>query len=118
MEIIAKILRLENIEQISEKFKKRRLIVEHSKNEKYPQILEFTLAQNNIVLADKLNPGDEIKILFELKGREYLDKSGVSKVFNSLDVWRVEVIKKSLDFMPELSDSSDDIYDDNEPLPF
>ncbi len=118
MELIAKILRIEKTEQISDKFKKRRLIIEHSKNITYPQILEFTLTQNNIALADKLNPGDEVKLLFELKGKEFIDKSGINRVFNSLDVWRIDVIKQSLDFVEISSDDTENTYDDNEPLPF
>jgi single-strand DNA-binding protein len=119
MDAIAKIIRIENVEQISEKFKKRRIIVDYSKNPTYPQTVEFTLTQNNVGLADNLNPGDEIKLLFDLKGKEATDKNGKRMVFNSLEVWRIEVIKKSLDYMePVNSNNSSDIYDDNDPLPF
>ena len=118
MEIVAKILRIENLEQISEKFKKRRLIVEHSKNINYPQTLEFILIQNNVFLADSINPGDEVKLLFDLKGKEFVDKNGITRVFNSLEVWRIEVIKKSLDFVEVPSNSSSNTYSDDEPLPF
>jgi hypothetical protein len=119
MELIAKILRIENLEQVSEKFKKRRLIVEYSKNVNYPQTLEFVLVQNNVALADVLNQGDEVKLLFDLKGREFVDKNGVTRVFNSLEVWRVEVTKKSPDFVEApSSDATSNTYNDDEPLPF
>lgn len=117
MEIIAKIIRVENIEQITEKFKKRRLIVEHYKNVNYPQMSEFTLTQNNTSLVEGLNMGDEVKIFFELKGKDFIDKSGIARVFNSLEVWRIEVIKKSIDFI-ESSKNSSIVYDDNDDLPF
>jgi single-strand DNA-binding protein len=119
MEIVAKVLRLENIEQISEKFKKRKLIVrEELKNISYPQTLEFTLIQNNVSIADNLNPGDEVKILFDLKGKEFIDKTGITRVFNSLEVWRIEVVKKSLDFAEIEHTDSSNTYSDDEPLPF
>ncbi len=118
MEIIAKIIRVENLEQISEKFKKRRLIVEHSKSTNYPQTSEFTLIQNNVSLADGLNPGDEVKLLFDLKGKEFVDKNSIVRVFNSLEVWRIEIIKKSPDFVETPAENSGIVYDDKEDLPF
>jgi hypothetical protein len=118
MEIIVKILRVESLEKISEKFKKRRLIVEDLKNEKYPQTLEFTLVQNNVSLADNLNQGDEVKLFFDLKGKEYLDKNSTKRVFNSLEVWKLEVTKKSLDFVETPSGSSNNEVDDDSSLPF
>lgn len=118
MEIVAKILRIENVEQISEKFKKRRVIVDYSKDIKYPQTLEFTLIQNNISLADNLNPGDEVKFMFDLKGKEFLDKSGVKRVFNTLEAWKIEVVKKSIDFTEPASNISENTYSDDDSLPF
>ena len=118
MEIVAKILRLENLEQFSEKFKKRRLIVEYTKNINYPQTLEFLLTQNNVSLADNLNQGDEVKLFFDFKGKEFVDKTGITRVFNSLEVWRIEVTKKSIDFIEAPSNVSSNTYSDDEPLPF
>lgn len=118
MEIIAKILRIEKLEQYSEKFKKRKLIVEYAKNVNYPQTLEFVLVQNNVGLADNLNQGDEVKLLFDFKGNEFVDKSGITRVFNSLEVWRIEMLKKSLDFAEAITENSVNKYDDNDELPF
>ena len=118
MDIIAKILRLENVEHITEKFKKRRIIVEYAKNENYPQTIEFALVQNNISLADGLNTGDEIKLMFDLKGRESIDKNGIKRVYNTLEVWRVEMIKKSIDFVETPVEDTENKYSDDQPLPF
>lgn len=118
MEIVAKILRIEKLEQISEKFKKRKVIVEHSTDINYPQTLEFALFQNNVSLADTLNQGDEVKLMFNLKGKEFTDKTGILRVFNTLEVWRIEMMKKSIDFVETVSNVSENVYDDNEPLPF
>lgn len=119
MEIVVKVLRIEKTEQVSEKFKKRRLIAEYAKNASYPQVLEFTLIQNNVGLADTLNQGDEVNLFFDLKGKEFVDKTGVNRVFNTLEVWRLEVTKQSTDFAASsISQESEKKYDDNEPLPF
>lgn len=117
MELNGKLLRIEPIEQITEKFKKRRLIVEYAKNENYPQVIEFTLTQANVSLADNLNQGDEVKLFFDLKGRESI-LNGVKKVFNTLDIWRIEVVKKSIDFQESNSNDTAPKYNDDDPLPF
>ncbi len=118
MEITGKTLRVESIEQITEKFKKRRLILEYSKNENYPQVLEFTFTQNNVSLLDALNQGDEVKVFFDLKGRESVDKNGTKRVFNSLEAWRIEVVKQSPDFIEKPSSDTENKYSDNDSLPF
>ena len=118
MEVTGKILRLESIEKITEKFSKRRIIVEYAKNENYPQTLEFTLTQNNVSLANNLNPGDEIKLFFDLKGKEFVDKNGIKRIFNTLEAWKIEVVKQSPDFVSAPSTSSVNSDGADDMLPF
>jgi single-strand DNA-binding protein len=117
MELTGKIARIEKTEQVSEKFKKRRIIVETTiPNNKYSQTLEFTLVQGNVDAANALNVGDEARVQFELKGREVTDKNSKKIVFNTLEAYRFDVIKKAVDFVqaPETPNN----YSDDEPLPF
>jgi len=116
MDITVKIKRVEPIENVTEKFKKRRIIVDYEKNPNYPNVLEFTLTQKNVNLADALNPGDEVKLFYDLKGKEFVDKTGVTRVFNTLEVWRLEVAKKSIDYIEPVSSVSKE-EDDGE-MPF
>lgn len=118
MELIGKVVKIDNVEQISEKFKKRRILAEYSKNENYPQTLEFTLTQNNVSLADTLNQGDEVKFLFDLKGKPFVDKNSVTRVFNTLEVWRMEVIKVAPDFVQAPSETVTKNSSEDEDLPF
>jgi len=122
MDIVVKILRVEPTEQVTEKFQKRKLIVEYAENPTYPQTLEFVAIQKTTAILDGYNQGDEVKIFYNLKGRESLDKSGNGKkyVFNTLEIWKLELVKKSIDFA-EKKESGAEIaktYDDNEELPF
>ena len=117
MEITAKINRIEPTEQVSEKFKKRRVVVEFiPDNQKYPQTLEFTLVQGNVDLANALNAGDSVRVQFDLKGREVTDKNSKKIVFNTLEAYRFDMIKKAVDFVqaPEPTNT----YNDDESLPF
>ena len=34
--------------------------------------------------------GDEIKVYFNLRGREWTDKQGATRYFNSLEAWKIE----------------------------
>jgi hypothetical protein len=119
MEIVAKILRVEPTEQVTEKFQKRKLIVEYAENPTYPQTLEFTAVQKTTSILDGYNPGDDIKIFYNLKGRENAGKTdGKKYVFNTLEVWKLELVKKSIDFVENKESGSPKVYDENEELPF
>lgn len=39
---------------------------------------------------DDLRVGDEVRVEFSLRGREWRSPKGETKYFNSLDVWRIE----------------------------
>jgi hypothetical protein len=120
MEITATIKRIEPTEQITDNFKKRRLIVDYDESGKgkFPQVIEFVLSQKNVEMADVLNPGDEIKILFNLRGRETSNKDGKKIIFNTLEIWRIDVIKKSIDYAETTVLIDDEPGDDTDSLPF
>jgi hypothetical protein len=44
---------------------------------------------------DGLNVGDEVRIEFSLRGREWTSPQGQVKYFNSLDVWTIDRIGAS-----------------------
>ncbi len=88
---ITGILKVKGAEQVvSEKFKKREFVLTDNQSQ-YPQHLSFQLAQDKCNLIDGFEVGQEIKVSFNLRGREWNDpKSGQMKYFNSLDAWRIE----------------------------
>jgi len=120
MEIIAKVRRVEPTEHINDKFKKRKLIVNSEEKSPYPQVLSFEAIQKNTSLLDNLNPGDEIKIFFNLKGREFLTKDSRQAVFNTLEIWKIDTLKKDADFSEPISEdiNLNNHEEDNETLPF
>lgn len=75
-------------EVISEKFKKRTIWLDLEGD--YPQTIEFQAAQDKCDLLNGLEVGQEVTIHFNLRGREWTNKEGVVKVFNTLDLWKVE----------------------------
>lgn len=76
--------------QVSERFSKREFVVEMTDNPKYPQVVLFQLTGDRCAQLDGFAVGDQIRIEFSLRGREWRSPQGEIKYFNSLDVWKVE----------------------------
>jgi hypothetical protein len=76
--------------QVSERFTKREFVIELADNPKYPQVVLFQLTGDRCSQLDGMAVGDEVRIEFSLRGREWRSPSGDLKYFNSLDVWKIE----------------------------
>jgi hypothetical protein len=77
-------------QQVSEKFKKRDFVVTDNSSQ-YPQHVTFQLLQDRCGLIDAFQLGQEIKVSFNIRGREWADpKSGETKYFNTVEAWRIE----------------------------
>ena len=76
-------------QQVSEKFKKREFVITENTTQ-YPQVISFQLTQDKCSLLDNFNEGSEIKVFFNLRGREWKSPQGEIKFFNSLEAWKVE----------------------------
>ena len=77
-------------QQVSEKFRKREFVLSDNSSQ-YPQHISFQLTQDKCGLIDQYNVGDEIKVQFNLRGREWNGPQGI-KYFNTLEAWRIEKV--------------------------
>ncbi len=91
MEIIGSLKLKGETNKVSEKFQKRDFVVTTDKNTPYPQHVSFQITQDKCSILDRYNEGDEIKVHFNLRGREWNGPQGV-KYFNTLEAWRIENI--------------------------
>lgn len=73
-----------DVQQVSEKFKKRTVVIT-TPDEKYPQSIPIDFVQDKCVLLDDFSVGDEATISFNLRGSEYKDKFYVN-----LTGWKIE----------------------------
>ena len=89
MEVTGKLRAIFDTKQVSERFTKRELVLELADG-KYPQSVLFQLTGDRCAQLDDLRVGDEVRIEFSLRGREWRSPNGEVKYFNSLDVWKVE----------------------------
>ena len=87
---ITGVLKVKSAEQqVSEKFKKREFVITENSSQ-YPQHLSFQLTQDRCSLIESYNLGDEIKVFFNLRGREWTSPQNEMKYFNSLEAWKIE----------------------------
>lgn len=78
-------------QQVSDKFRKREFVITDNSSQ-YPQHITFQLTQDRCDLLDKYNVGNEIKVHFNLRGREWTSPKGEVKYFNTLEAWRLEAL--------------------------
>lgn len=89
MEIRGKVHEIGAIQQVTESFKKRDLIVAYAENPQFVEYIRFESTQDRVNIFDNLAIGDEIEVSFNLRGRPWTNKDGVTTYFNSLVAWRV-----------------------------
>jgi hypothetical protein len=85
--VSGKIKALFPTEQISDKFSKRRFVLETEGN--YPQPVEFQVVNDNIKKLDNIKHHDQVEVSFNVRGREWQNKEGEVKYFNTLDCWKI-----------------------------
>ena len=79
----------EDIQIISEGFKKRVFILEVYDNPVYKDYLSFALIQEKCSFVDGFNIGDFLIVDFNIKGREYKKEGSKDRYFITLQAWRV-----------------------------
>ena len=92
MEATGKLKAIFETKQFSERFSKREFVLEMADG-KYPQTVLFQVTGDRCASLDQFQLGDEVRLEFNLRGREWRSPQGETKYFNSLDVWRIEAAR-------------------------
>lgn len=71
-------------ENKTDTFQAREFVIEINSGN-YPQFIKFQLVQDRCSLVDGYEVGDQIKVFFDLRGREWNDK-----YFTNLNAWKIE----------------------------
>ncbi|MBS1647489.1 MAG: DUF3127 domain-containing protein [Bacteroidetes bacterium] len=90
MEAIGILKLKSDVVTVNDRFKKRDFVLTIDPTSPYPQHVTFQITQNKVSELDHFNVGDEIKVLFNLRGREWLSPQGETKYFNTIEAWRIE----------------------------
>lgn len=83
-EVTGKLIWKGDVEQKTESFQAREFAIE-TPDDKYPQAIKFQLVQARCDIIEPYKEGQEIKVHFDLRGREWN-----GKYFTNLNAWKVE----------------------------
>ena len=92
MDIKGKVHEISPVQNVTETFKKRELVIEFAENPQYPEFIKFEALQDKVNLFDSVKVGDQVEVFFNLRGRPWTDKNGKTSYFNTLVVWRLNVL--------------------------
>ena len=103
-ETSGKLYAVSETKQVTERFRKREFVVELADNPRFPQFVQFELTGDRCDHLDGFEVGEQVRVEFSLRGREWKSPRGETKYFNSLDVWTLERMKDSDGGRRDLSD--------------
>jgi hypothetical protein len=82
-ELTGKIKLIQEPKTFDSGFTKREMVVV-VEDGKYPQEINLEFVQDKVALLDALQPGQEVTVSFDIRGREYK-----GRYFNNLQGWKV-----------------------------
>ena len=85
-EIVGKLHKKFETENKTDTFRAREFVIEVEDGQ-YPQMVKFQCVQDRTSIVDNVNEGDQIKVHFDLRGREWQGKD-----VNNMNAWRGEAM--------------------------
>lgn len=92
MQLKGKVHHIGGVEQVSDKFKKRSVVI--ATGGQYPQYIQLECTQDKVALLDSIQVGQEVTAHLNLRGRKWTNKEGVDKYFNTIEAWKIEAGSK------------------------
>jgi single-strand DNA-binding protein len=86
-EITGTLVKKYETETKGESFRVRDFVIKANDGGQYDNFVKFQLSQDRTAIIDDMNEGDEIKVHFDLRGRQWQEK-----YFTNLSAWRVEKV--------------------------
>ncbi len=78
-------------QKVSDKFQKREFVIEQKENRNgydFQEFIKFQLVQDRCNMIEEFEPGQNLKISFNLRGRKW-EKDGNTNYFTNLEAWRI-----------------------------
>ena len=88
MEITGKLIKIGEIQNISDKFQKREFVIETE--ETYPQKIQLELQGKNCDVIGGYEIGQEVECSLNLRGRLWTNADGIDKYFNTIVCWKLQ----------------------------
>jgi hypothetical protein len=87
IKVTGQVYHVGQIEQVSDKFRKREFVIKT--NDQYPQFVLIQVVNDRCELLDSLRLNDSVDAFINIRGREWTDRNGVRKFFNTLEAWQI-----------------------------
>jgi hypothetical protein len=114
LEISGRLHKLFDTQTVTDRFNKREFVVELPG--KHSQLVLFQLTGKRCAELDAFNLGDEVRIEFSLRGREWTSRQGEVRYFNSLEVTRLERLAAASQASPSGPPAAHAADDDEPPF--
>ena len=88
MEVLGRIKMVGPVQDVSPTFRKRELVV--TTEEQYPQHILIEFTQDKCDLLNAFQPGEQVRVGINLRGREWVNPQGETRYFNSIQGWRID----------------------------
>jgi hypothetical protein len=95
-EIIGKLIAKYDTVNRTESFRTREFVIEKSdeiNNRTIVNYVKFQCVQDKTSMVDSVNIGDNVKVLFNIKGSKW-EKEGKTNYITNLDAWKIEQLLK------------------------
>lgn len=109
MEVKGVVFEIMPTQQVTDSVKKRELIIEYAENPQYKEYVKFEMINDKCSLVDSLKVGQDVEVFFNLRGRPWTDKTGKKSYFNSLQLWRVNVLSGAAEYNTDSSGDGSDL---------
>tara|TARA_R100000700_G_C3099685_1_gene97300 strand:- start:35 stop:370 length:336 start_codon:yes stop_codon:yes gene_type:complete len=109
MKVKGNIVKIGNVQDISQSFRKRELVLKTA--EQYPQfiLIEFVQDKAGLLDANFCKQGAFVEVSINLKGREWKNPQGDLRYFNSIQGWRIQEAVEEVAVEAQSPDRDDDL---------
>lgn len=111
-ELTGKVKLIQDPQTFSSGFTKRGIVVT-VEDGKFPQDINLEFLQDKVSLLDSVSEGQEIKVFFDIRGREYN-----GRYFNNLVGWKIEGKEDAVDDQPPIPDDAEAPVEFDDDIPF
>lgn len=88
MEITGAIKLIRDTQEISDKFRKREIVL--VTEDQYPQELLIEFHNDSTAALNHYSPGDMVRVSINLRGRLWISPQGEERYFNTIQGWRID----------------------------
>lgn len=99
MNITGKLVEVRGTEKVSPDFSKRVLVINDCALIA-PQNIPFELSNERIPLIDGFRQGDMVSISYNMRAKDWVDRSGKTRTFITLHAWEIKSVSNETETTP------------------